>query len=168
MAIATQMTVEEYLLSGFDPDCEFVDGEVLERNMGELDHSWTQRRLIQYFAEREAQLGVFALQSWTFKVTNTNYRIPDFVVIAGPEPNEQILTTRPLVCVEVLGSDDRPGPMMKKVDDYLSNGVRYVWILDPQCHQAFAYTTSGFNRLTEGVLRTENPAIEIPLNEIFE
>ena len=38
MAIATQMTVEEYLRTSFDPDCEYVDGEVLERNVGETDH----------------------------------------------------------------------------------------------------------------------------------
>jgi hypothetical protein len=43
-----------------------------------------------------------------------------------------------------------------------------VWVLDPLTRQAFAYTDSGMHEVTDGVLRTENPAIEIPLDQIFE
>ena len=38
MAAATRIPVEEYLRTDDSPDCEDVDGEVLERNAGELDH----------------------------------------------------------------------------------------------------------------------------------
>jgi len=41
------MDVEEYLHATFDgPDCEYLDGEVVERNMGELPHGILQGRLI--------------------------------------------------------------------------------------------------------------------------
>ncbi len=46
MAIATQMTVEEYRNADFEGDPEYVDGEVLDRNVGEVDHSLTIRNLI--------------------------------------------------------------------------------------------------------------------------
>jgi Uma2 family endonuclease len=58
--------------------------------------------------------------------------------------------------------------MQYKVADYLEFGVRYVWILDPLSKQVATYTESKVHVLTTGVLRTENPAIEIPLSEIFE
>jgi len=101
-------------------------------------------------------------------LTESHYRVPDFVIVAGSQPDEQILETRPLVCVEVLSPEDRAGPMLRKIADYLNYGVRYVWVLDPQTRKAFAYTNSGMHEVTGGVLRTENPAIEIPLSEIFE
>jgi Uma2 family endonuclease len=168
MAIATQMTVEEYRNADFDGDPEYVNGDVLDRNVGELDHSWTIRNLMFYFASREATLGVFALPTWTFKLTESHYRVPDFVIVAGSQPDEQILETRPLVCVEVLSPEDRAAPMLRKIADYLNYGVRYVWVLDPQTKQAFAYTGNETREVKDGVLRTENPAIEIPLDQIFE
>jgi Uma2 family endonuclease len=58
--------------------------------------------------------------------------------------------------------------MLRKIADCLNYGVRYVWVLDPQTRKAFAHTNSGTHEVTDGVLRTENPAIEVPLSEIFE
>jgi Uma2 family endonuclease len=57
--------------------------------------------------------------------------------------------------------------MQKKVAEYLAFGVRYVWVLDPESKEAFAYTASGFEKV-EDALRAENPAIEIPLDQIFD
>ena len=34
--------VEVYLTSVYRPDCDYVDGEVLERNLGENDHGRLQ------------------------------------------------------------------------------------------------------------------------------
>ncbi len=58
--------------------------------------------------------------------------------------------------------------MQKKVADYLANGVRYVWILDPKAKKAMVYTESESYEVSSGALRTEDPVIEIPLSEIFE
>ena len=48
MKAATLVPVEEYLRTTYHPDCDYVDGEVLERNVGERDHSKVQRELIYY------------------------------------------------------------------------------------------------------------------------
>jgi hypothetical protein len=48
-------------------------------------------------------------------------------------------------------------------------GVRYVWILDPETKIAYSLTLEeGLREVKSGVLRTESPAFEIPLVEIFE
>jgi Uma2 family endonuclease len=168
MAIATQMSVEEYLRTSFRPDCEYVDGEVLDRNVGEKSHSKVQWRLMSFFEKHQAEMGVFALQEWRFKVTDRHYRVPDFTIVAGPEPDEPVLITRPLVCVEILSPEDRTSRMLKKIADYLNYGVRYVWVLDPRTRQAFVYTDSGVHEVKDGVLRTESPAIQLPLSAIFD
>ncbi|HJZ90384.1 MAG TPA: Uma2 family endonuclease [Gemmataceae bacterium] len=38
----------------------------------------------------------------------------------------------PLLAVEVLSPDDRVNRVLGKVDDYLNNGVRMVWLVDPE------------------------------------
>ncbi len=35
MASSTAISVEEYIHSVYRPDCDYVDGEVIERNVGE-------------------------------------------------------------------------------------------------------------------------------------
>ena len=168
MAIATQIPVEEYLRTDYSPDCEYVDGEVLDRNVGELDHGWLQRALLYFIMSREKQLGVTALVAQRLRVNSRNYRVPDLMILLGGKPTEQIITRPPLVCVEILSPEDRMRRMQKKVADYLAFGVRYVWILNPQTRQAVVYTESGMQMITDGALRTENPVIEVPLSEIFE
>src|SRR5579871_1403442 len=117
MAIATQMTVEEYLRTSFRPDCEYVDGEVLERNVGEQGHSEVQWRLIEFFIKNRGKWDVYPLQEWRFKLTDRHYRVPDFTIVAGRKPKEPVLVTRPLVCVEILSPEDRMSRMQKKIAD---------------------------------------------------
>ncbi len=45
MAAATQISVTEYLNTTYRPDRDYVDGGVLERNLGEYEHSRPQMRL---------------------------------------------------------------------------------------------------------------------------
>jgi Uma2 family endonuclease len=167
MATSAQIPVEEYLRTSYDPDCEYADGEVLDRNVGKKSHSKVQKRLMVLFAQREAELGIFVLQEWRMRTGEQRYRIPDFLIVAGPEPDEAVLSTPPLVCVEILSPDDRMSRMQNKIAEYLAFGVRYVWVLDPDSKEAYAYTAAGFEKVATA-LRTENPAIEIPLNEIFD
>ncbi len=43
MGTTTHIPVEVYLRSSYEPDAEYVDGEIEERPMGEFDHaSWQQ------------------------------------------------------------------------------------------------------------------------------
>ena len=169
MAIATQMTVEEYLRTSFRPDCEYVDGEVLERNLGEIDHTLVQRALLYYVMSREKRLGVIILQEQRMRLAPKHYRVPDLMILQGSDnPTERVITRAPIVCIEILSPEDRVSRVQKRITDYLAFGVRYVWLLDPVKKQAFVYTDSENHEVTDGVLRTERPAIEIPLGEIFE
>ena len=52
--VGTLISVEEYLHTTYDPDCDYVDGEVLERNMGDQAHSTTQVEFAFYTYYLEA------------------------------------------------------------------------------------------------------------------
>jgi len=36
------VSVEEYLSTSYEPDCEYEDGVVVERNLGGFEHSFLQ------------------------------------------------------------------------------------------------------------------------------
>ena len=55
-----------------------------------------------------------------------------------------------------------------RVDDYLAFGVRYIWVIDPRTRRAWVYDRSGCVQPADGVLRTENPAFEVPLRDLFD
>jgi hypothetical protein len=86
---------------------------------------------------------------------------PDFGVYAEE-------TMPPFVCIEVISSDDRFLELQARIDDYLSKGVRYVWLLDPSARRAYVATTAtGLREVKDTVLRTENPALDLPLDAVF-
>ncbi len=167
MESRTLTSVGEYLATSYQPDFEYVDGQLLERNLGERDHSEVQMAVSAYLHNRRLELGIHVFPEQRVQVSATRFRVPDICVVAGPRPKDLILKEPPLICIEILSKEDRPGDIQRRIDDYLIFGVRYVWVLDPGSRRAQVHTVSGTEEVTEGLLRTENPTIIVPLTEIF-
>jgi hypothetical protein len=45
VATTNLVSVREYLNTSYRPDCDYIDGEVRERNWGELEHALLQTLL---------------------------------------------------------------------------------------------------------------------------
>ena len=162
----TLLSVDEYLRTVYEPDCDFVDGELEDRNVGEKSHSKVQKKLLLYLEQRHETWNIFVIQELRVQVSATRFRIPDVSVVFGPEPEEEILTTPPFICIEIVSPEDRMSRMERKIEDYFKFGVRYVWVLDPIAKRAWVHTP-GLAREAKDELRTENPEITVPLNEVF-
>ena len=117
--------VEEYLHTLYRPDCDYVEGELVDRNVGLLTHQMAIREVLFYFYERRSLWDIFVILSLRVRISPSRYRVPDVLVVLGPEPNEQILTKPPFLCLEVLSPEDRVGEMQERIDDYLRWGVRF-------------------------------------------
>jgi len=168
MPSRTLVSVDEYLHTSYDPDCDYVDGAIVERNVGELDHSDLQAEIIVYFRSRLRSRSVHAFPELRVRVASKRFRIPDVCIVLGDKPSEQVLTKPPLVAIEILSKDDRMSDMQERIDDYLKFGVPYVWVIHPRTHRAWEHTKDGSHEAKDGILRTENPEIELPLPEIFQ
>jgi Uma2 family endonuclease len=168
MGASVSLSVEEYRRTVYRPDCDYVDGLIVERNVGEKDHAKVQRALLLYLHSRRTQWDIVVLQEQRIQVSPTRFRVPDTCVLVGPEPDEQVFTQPPFLCVEVLSPEDRLGRMQDRIADYLSFGVPYVWLIDPQARRAWIYTADRISEVRDGTLRTQDPDIEMPLAEIFE
>ena len=160
------MSVKEYLSTSFRPDCDYVDGEVVERNLGESDHARLQAAIVVYFNALHKEWGVEAVPEQRVQVAATRIRVPDVCVILAGSAPEQIFIKPPFICIEILSRDDRPAGMQERVKDYLAFGVPHVWILNPQSRSAWRCTAEGMFETQE--LRTENPGIVLPLAALFE
>lgn len=161
----TAATIEEYLSTSYRPDCDYVDGEVQERNLGEFDHARLQSAILAYFYARRKEWGICTVVEQRVQVSPTRFRVPDVCVVVG-EPTSQIFREPPFVCIEILSPDDRLSRMNDRVNDYLQFGVPYVWILDPSTRKAWRCTPGAMVEVAE--LRTENPAMTVPLAELFD
>jgi Uma2 family endonuclease len=159
--------LEEYLHASYEPDCEYVDDELLDRNVRELDHSDLQTTIAAYLGSRRRELGVHIFVALRVQVSAKRFRVPDICIVAGAKPTEQILTHPPLAVIEILSKDDRMTYMQTKIEDYLLFGVPSVWVVDPRQRRAWIYTAEGSREAKDLVLRTTNPVIELPLGEIF-
>lgn len=63
MASGTQLPLADYLSTSCRPDCEYIDGVLLERDLGEYDHSRLLARLIAYVMRHERDWGIHAVVS---------------------------------------------------------------------------------------------------------
>jgi Uma2 family endonuclease len=167
MGTRALVPVEEYLTTDYEPDCDYVDGELIERNVGEKGHSKAQRFFIAFFYNQRAALGLHVFPEQRIQITPRRYRVPDVCVVVGEEPDEEIFTQPPFLCIEILSPEDRASRMQPKIMDYFAFGVSYIWVVDPWNRRAFVYTQHGMREAHE-VLETENPKISIPLAEVFD
>jgi len=161
----TASSVAEYLSSNYRPDCDFVDGEVVERNVGERDHAYVQGEVFSYFRARRKQWGVWEFVEQWLQVSATRFSIPD-VCVPLEWPVEQVFTTPPFICVEILSPRDSVAGMNERLADFLSFGVPYVLLLDSKARKAWRCTSDGMMSVAE--LRTENPEMVVPLAELFD
>ena len=133
MATSTSVPVEEYLRTSYQPDMEYVDGELVERHVGEHWHSRLQALLTGILLAQERQRRYRVLTEQRLKVVGERhrYRIPDICVMALPYRSEPVITTPPHLVVEIVSPDDETAELLARVADYLRFGVPHIWIPDP-------------------------------------
>lgn len=165
--VGALISVDEYLHTVYRPDCDYVDGEVLERNMAERTHSITQSEFNFFFRAREREWNVAVFPEQRIQVQSTRFRIPDLCVYVGQEPKEEIFRTPPFLCIEILSPEDRMERIQERIEDYLGFGVPFVWLVNSHARRGWVYTKDEIREAKDGILRTENPSLAVPLAEIF-
>lgn len=168
MAAAKQISVTEYLNTTYRPDRDYVDGAVLERNLGEYEHSRPQMRLILFFGTREKEWHIRVVPEQRVQVKPTRFRIPDVCVVLEEAPVESIFRQPPFLCIEILSKEDSLTSLIDRLDDYVGMGVANIWVVDPHKRRGYRYTNEGLIEAKDGILRTSNPDLAVPLNALFD
>jgi Uma2 family endonuclease len=165
MPTATIVSVSEYLATSYRPDCDYLDGKILERNVGEWEHSRLQGAVSCYLYDRERQWRIIPVIAQRVQVTATRFRVPDILAVARP-PSGPIVEQPPILCVEILSRSDRMAEMQERIDDYLGFGVRSVWLIHAHTRRAFVYTAERVQEVKDGILSVEGTDICVPLHDL--
>src|ERR1035437_2070536 len=98
MGVATLIPVEEYLSTSYDPDVEYVDGVLEQRNVGDWLHSLIQRDVILALSRRYPR--IYAVPELRSQTSSTRYRLPDVCVLLAP-PKTRYLLDAAFLAVEI-------------------------------------------------------------------
>ena len=158
---ATRVPVEVYLQADYEHDCDYVDGEVEERPLGELDHSAWQAILVTFFSLRQKEWGIRARPELRVRVAPTRYRVPDVCLLSREAPIEQIITHPPLAVFEILSPEDRMNRVLERLADYEAMGVSAIWVVDPRDASYYHYASGQLAQASLFVLPGTNHQVEM-------
>jgi Uma2 family endonuclease len=164
MSTATLIPVEEYLNTSYDPDVEYVDGVLVERNVGDWLHSQIQSNLI--FSLRAKYPHIYAVPELRSQTKATRYRLPDVCVLLAP-PKTRYLVDAAHIAIEILSEADRMSEVLEKLEEYATKGVPNIWLIDPRLQRISVYA-AGNLELVKGAVISTSDGIELTRGEIFQ
>ena len=132
MNSATHISEQQYLHSTFEPDAEYVDGEIRTRSTPTYSHADWQLAIATWFLQHAKEWNVRSAPELRVRIRPGNYRIPDVVVLDRANPKEEIATVAPLAVFEILSPEDKVQELYEKLDDYASMGIPQIWVVDPK------------------------------------
>ena len=161
------VSIEEYLSMEFEHDCEYVDGRIEERDLGEFEHAYVQGLLTTLFNNHRADWGVYALPEQRVQTLKTHFRVPDITILREGSKREGILTHPPLLVIEVQSPDIPLRKTENKSAEYLAFGIEHVWVIDPYARVAYRGTPKGLELVRSGELDIPGTPIRVSAQEIF-
>lgn len=154
MAAKVQTSVEEYLRSSFDGlDREYVDGEVVERPVGNNEHSEAQWRLSALLWECSKRHAVHGRPEIRVRISESRYRVIDLAIYAGSRPSESVPSRPPLAAIEILSPDDRMSDVLTKFSEYETWGVEHIWLIHPEARKLYEFRGGALLEKSELALR---------------
>ena len=159
--------LEYYLQTDFRPDCDYVDGEILERNVGEREHSFLQLKIAMLISQHEQEWRVAVYPEHRVQVERNRFRIADIAGISAQDPFEKIITHPPILCVEIMSSEDRWARITERFEDYRRMGVLSLWAVDPIDSKAWMWSKSTPEWTEAALLEVPGTSIRIDLAPVF-
>ena len=163
MSTTTMVSIDEYLSTSYDPDVEYVDGVLVERNVGDWLHSLTQSNVI--FALRTKYPHIKALPELRSRTTETRFRLPD-ICVTFAAPKTRYLDQAAHIAIEILSESDHASAVLEKLEEYAAKGVPNIWLLDPRLQHMSTYRDGNLT-LVRGDWLSTSDGIELTREEIF-
>ena len=159
--------LSEYLNTTYRPDCDYLEGRVLERNLGESPHAKLQNHFLFLFTLNRRAWGVRVFPEQRVQVKPMRYRVPDVCITRSSDPDDLIICTAPLLCIEVLSSKDTMADIRRRAEDYRAMGVPHIWAADPWKRRAYTFGRDSFESPMDGFLRISGTPIAVSTAELF-
>jgi Uma2 family endonuclease len=166
-AFEKHVSVEEYLSTVYEHDCEYVGGVIEERDLGEFEHAYLQALLVGIFLKNRQAWGVYPLPEQRVQTQKSHFRVPDVTILRERTPRERILTRPPLLVIEIQSPEDTLRRTSIKVAEYLAFGIQHVWVIDPYARVGYRGNSDGLELARSGELTIPETPIRIVLADLF-
>ena len=137
MTTGTAVSVDEYLRTADKPNCEYIDGVLVQKPMPTWMHSELQYQIaymIRTFFPRFE-----AMPELTVRIDAKRYLIPDLAVQERGTRQRPYAVTPIHLCIEIVSPEDRMSEVFAKCETYHEWGTLITWIVDPQSRRAWEY-----------------------------
>ena len=155
------VSIEEYLRESYEPDCDFVDGELVDRHAGYHPHGAVIGEIL--YQLRRFRPDAYGYPILRLRVAEQCIRVADVAVFLE-RPSEQIPSKPPFICVEVLSEFDSFDELAPKLEDYPRFGVAHIWLIDPAERCGWFYQSRQFSRVTNAL---RAGAISLDIAQLF-
>jgi Uma2 family endonuclease len=166
MATTTHVSLETYLTTSYEPDMDYVDGVLEDRNVGEYDHNIVQMAILFWFHSHAREWRIRTIQEQRTRVASSKVRIPDVCVFSRDVPIEQVFTRPQLIAIEVLSPEDRHSHIDARLNNFRSFGVPNLWVVDPQTR--LGWDCSDGNWVRTDRFEVANSPVYLSLPELFQ
>ena len=173
------ITAEQFFEMSFDGPVELVRGEIVELTRPDQSHgnvcfevalaiaNWARIRQAGRVTTNDSgiqtQQDLDTVRGADVAFFNTS-QLPQ-----GKLPRGKI-TVAPVLCVEVLSPSNTWTEMRRKIEEYLSAGVREVWIVDPEIRTVEVFrrdTPAALHASDQQFTSQELPGFEVPVSDFF-
>jgi Uma2 family endonuclease len=157
MAASAHLSIIEYLNTTYEPDLEYVDGQLVERNVGKWEHGRIQALLAIWFGLHEDEWQIQTATEIRTRVAWTRVRLPD-VLLVGLAEQPPVVEEAPVLTVEILSDGDTYAETQRKSEEYLAMGAQAAWIINPMNRTA---------RQWNGTVWVEAARLEVAGTQIY-
>jgi Uma2 family endonuclease len=169
-SIATAISLDEYLGTTYEPDMEFVDGLLVERNVGTQRHGRLQLIVGSYLRQYRKSHRIAVFAETRLRLDANCHRIPDVMVLEIPYQTGKVVTDVPAITVEIKSPDDTFDYIFGKCLEYEALGVRNILVMDPDNQRAWLFEENNL-RLLPGTSVNLNlhsqTTLDFPFAEMF-
>jgi Uma2 family endonuclease len=183
MSTSALVTSEQYLAlpdefdqSGNRIQDELIGGEIVKMPPGsQLHHLVKARivRLVSAYLDATPASSVTILTEMPFVVSPNDMMIPDASALRKERLTpyrDQYLRGAPDLAIEVVSPTDTANRLKHKVDAYLQNGSKTVWVVYPDSRSVVIHSGDS-TREVKGNQRIEDtllPGFSVPVSSFFE
>jgi Uma2 family endonuclease len=140
----------------------------VERNLGEIEHSFLQITLGALLSNQADAWGVYGLTEQRGQIAPRRFLVPDLCVMPIGAPWQKVVTVPPLIAIEILSPEDTLRRAEEKAREFLEFGVRHVWVIDPYARVAYRGTAEGLELVPDGELTVPETPILVRIADLFE
>lgn len=166
--------LDEFLFSDSDKRAEFTFGSKAEKPLPGKEHARLQRRLLILLTQfLESKAAGEAFPEWHHRFgSSADIRIyvPDIAVVLGETENSRYASRASDIMIEILSPQQNLLEFLNKVEFYLANGAKRVWVVDPETKsiQAYSRDQAPQSYKPDQIFRDNLLAgLEIPLADLF-